>query len=66
MSAAREDTSWNWIKGVLKIKAAQAMPENELANVIGILYKAGADTIPTVLELVVMASVLHPITAKKV
>jgi cytochrome P450 len=66
MAIALEKRAWNWTKHFQGAKRGQAATEEDLLNVIGVLYEAGADTTSSALEVFIMASVLHPPSVKKV
>jgi len=58
MDAALKASSWNWCKQALKLKATGGVDRVELSFILGNLYEA-SHTTTMVLEVFVMASVLH-------
>ncbi|KJZ74355.1 hypothetical protein HIM_04117 [Hirsutella minnesotensis 3608] len=67
---AKSRTQWNWSKAIDEMhnssKITKRLDEHDLAYVIGTSYEAGSDTTAFVLEVFVMACVLHPESVKKV
>jgi hypothetical protein len=59
MDDALKRSSWNWCKHAQKLEATGSFSRVELSFVLGNLYEA-SHTMPMVLEVFVMASVLHP------
>ncbi|KAI9764930.1 MAG: hypothetical protein M1840_007955 [Geoglossum simile] len=59
MDAALKTSSWNWCKQAQKLQAAGAIDRVELSFVLGGLHEA-SHTVPMIMEVFVMASVLHP------
>ncbi|KAJ6024768.1 cytochrome protein [Penicillium herquei] len=62
---AQEKEAWNWTKHFLGAKRPKDITEEELLNIIGVLFEAGADTTTSALEAFVMASVLHKDSVKR-
>lgn len=60
MARAEQMESWNWTKEALSRKASQELSRTELSYTVGMLLEASVETTPTVLEVLVMACVLHP------
>ncbi|KAE8398031.1 cytochrome P450 [Aspergillus pseudonomiae] len=60
LRAALERGNWNWTKALMGVPEAQNLTEKELSYVIGFLYEAGSDTTTSVLEVFMLATVLHP------
>ncbi|KAE8386044.1 cytochrome P450 [Aspergillus alliaceus] len=52
-------THWSWSQNVINTKPARDCGLNELASVIGANYEAGSDTTAFVLEVFVLAGLLH-------
>ncbi|THC89249.1 hypothetical protein EYZ11_011306 [Aspergillus tanneri] len=60
MMNAEEARSWNWVKEIVSSPESKAFTSNELAHAVGILFEAGSDSTPKVLEVFVLACVLFP------
>ncbi|KJK68048.1 Cytochrome P450 [Aspergillus parasiticus SU-1] len=60
MKLASESASWNWAKAAKTVNQALGLSEPELWYNVGALYEAGTDSTAIVLEVFVMACVLHP------
>ncbi|PYH43736.1 cytochrome P450 [Aspergillus saccharolyticus JOP 1030-1] len=63
---ALEKPGWNWTKHFHGPKKPADASWEELLNIIGVLYEAGADTTTSALEAFVMAAVLHPDPVRRV
>lgn len=64
-SAEAKSGSWNWAKQIRTVKESASLSRTELAYVVGVLYEAGSDTTTMVLEVFVLAAVLHPDAVRK-
>ncbi|KAF9888575.1 hypothetical protein FE257_008507 [Aspergillus nanangensis] len=60
MKLASESASWNWAKAAKRLNRALGLTEPDLWYNVGALYEAGTDSTAIVLEVFVMACVLHP------
>jgi Cytochrome P450 len=65
MDAALEAPAWNWCKQSQKLQAAASIGRVELSFAIGGLFEA-KHTMPMVMDVFVMASVLHPEAVSRV
>ncbi|KAE8149223.1 cytochrome P450 [Aspergillus avenaceus] len=57
---AFERGPWNWAKSLAGVQETQQLTEKQLSYVIGFLYEAGSDTTTAVLEVSMLATILHP------
>jgi cytochrome P450 len=60
MRLASESGSWNWAKAANRLNRTLGLSEPELWYNVGALYEAGTDSTAIVLEVFIMACVLHP------
>jgi len=58
MEDALKTSAWNWTKAAFNLKDAKHLEREEMSFIVGVLHEA-AHTVPMVLEVFVMASVLH-------
>ncbi|KAF7173846.1 hypothetical protein CNMCM5623_006107 [Aspergillus felis] len=65
MTEAQRRSGWNWAKGALETRDAQAMPQGELAYLLGILNEAGSETMSSALTTFFLACSLHPHAVEK-
>lgn len=62
---AESKHTWNWAKQVHTVKESKNLSRVEIAYIIGVLFEAGSDTTTMVLEVFVLAAVLHPEAVQK-
>ncbi|KAL1964789.1 hypothetical protein VTN77DRAFT_6656 [Rasamsonia byssochlamydoides] len=65
MMEAQKSNSWNWTKELMTRNEEYALPDKELSHVLGTLFEASTETTPKVLEVFVLASVLHPAAVRR-
>lgn len=52
--------AWNWSKHIIALNETKDLSNKEIVYILGALYEAGSETTATVLQIFVLASVLHP------
>ncbi|KAH8426350.1 uncharacterized protein LDX57_004093 [Aspergillus melleus] len=60
MKLAETSSHWNWSKAAQTLNKSLGLSEPELWYNVGARYEAGTDSTAIVLEVFVMACVLHP------